>query len=300
MRALLALITALAAAAPSWADRPVNGAFGMQDPATPIMREITGFHDLLLVIITVIAAFILALLVIVVLRYNARANPEPSKFSHNTLIEVIWTAVPIIILVVIAIPSFKLLYNEDTIPDGERVYSREAGVVPAPELTIKATGWQWHWSYAYPDNGDFEYISDLLPEEDAAPEDYLLESTSPLVAPAGATVQLIVTGADVIHNWAMPSFGIKVDAIPGRLNETWFNVEEPGTYYGQCSELCGIDHAFMPIHVEIVPRATFDAWAAAMQSGENARASQLLAEYKTQRDAETRLAELHMFHSEQA
>ena len=160
-------------------------------------------------------------------------------------------------------------------------------------MTIKATGWQWHWSYAYPDDGDFEFISDLLPEDVAAPEDYLLAADAPMVAPANTTVQLIVTGADVIHNWAMPSFGIKMDAIPGRLNETWFRVDEPGTYFGQCSELCGIDHAYMPIQVEIVPRATFDSWAQAMADGDNDGAAQLLAEYKQQRDADTRLAELH-------
>jgi cytochrome c oxidase subunit 2 len=254
------------------------------------MREITRFHDGLLILITAIAGLVLALLLYVMVRYNARANPVPRKFSHNTVVEIIWTGVPALILIVIAIPSFRLLYNQDIMPDGVRVYSREEGVIPAPELTIKATGYQWHWGYEYPDNGGFTYFSDLLPEDQAAPEDYLLRVDYPMVAPVGTTVRMVVTGADVIHNWAMPAFGIKTDAIPGRLNETWFRVDQPGTYFGQCSELCGVDHAFMPIQVEIVSREAFDQWAAAKASGDEGGAAQILADYKSELAGETRLA----------
>jgi cytochrome c oxidase subunit 2 len=164
-------------------------------------------------------------------------------------------------------------------------------VIPAAELTIKATGHQWYWSYEYPDNGDINFFSRLLPESAAGPEDYLLAVDAPMVAPAGVTVRMSVTGADVIHNWAMPAFGIKMDGIPGRLNEVWFRVDEPGTYYGQCSELCGKDHAFMPIQVEIVPRATFTRWAEAMAAGDDAGAARIVAEYKSEQAGETRLAE---------
>jgi cytochrome c oxidase subunit 2 len=286
----MGLVFALAAAAPSWGARPEDRRIGLQDPATPIMQEITDFHNLLLILIISITALVLALLLWVMVRYNAKANPSPSKFSHNTLVEVIWTGVPVLILVVIAVPSFKLLYNEDVIPDGVRAYYN-GEVIPAPELTIKATGRQWLWQYDYPDNGDITFISRHLFPEETTPEDYLLAVDSPMVAPADTTVRLIVTGADVIHNWAMPSFGLKIDAIPGRLNEAWFRVSEPGTYYGQCSELCGKDHAFMPIQVEIVPPATFQQWAAAKESGDDAGAARILAEYKTELAGQTRLAQ---------
>jgi cytochrome c oxidase subunit 2 len=288
MRALWAVLFAVAAGAPAWAARPESGALGFQPPATPIMREITDFHDFLLITIVVIAAFVLLLLLWVMVRYNARANPTPQKFSHNTMVEIVWTVVPVIVLIVIAVKSFPQLYNQATIPDGQRAYYK-GEVVPAAELTIKATGHQWYWSYEYPDSDDFVFFSRRLSEEDAGPDDYLLAVDAPMVAPVGATVRLTVTAADVIHNWAMPAFGIKTDAIPGRLNETWFRVEEPGTYFGQCSELCGRDHAYMPIQVEIVPRATFDRWTAAMASGDDDGAARILAEDKTLR-GEVRLA----------
>lgn len=290
MRAVLGMLAALMVAAPSWASRPEDGAYGLQEAATPIMSEINDFHTMVQIIITAVTLFVVALLLWVMVRYNSRMNPTPRKFSHNTLVEVIWTGVPVLILIVIAVPSFKLLYNQETIPDGVRVYNGE--VIPAAELTIKATGVQWYWEYEYPDNGGFSYASYLLPAEEAPPGDYLLAVDAPFVAPEDTTVRLVVTAADVIHNWAMPAFGIKIDAVPGRLNEVWFRVEEPGTYYGQCSELCGRDHAFMPIQVEIVSRAAFDAWSAAMVNGDDSQAAAVLAEYKTELAGATRLAAL--------
>ncbi len=290
MRALAGLFIALAAAAPSFADRPVDREIGFQPPATPIMREITDFHNVLVVLIVAITALVLLLLLWVMIRYNAKANPTPQKFSHNTLVEILWTGLPVIILVVIAVPSFKLLYNQDVIPDGVRAYYK-GEVIPAPALTIKATGRQWLWEYEYPDNGGFSFIARYLTQEETTPEDYLLAASEPMVAPAGVTVRMQVTGADVIHNWAMPAFGIKTDAIPGRLNEAWFFVEEPGTYYGQCSELCGKDHAFMPIMVEIVAPETFTQWAEAKSSGDDDGATRILAEYKSELAGETRLAQ---------
>jgi cytochrome c oxidase subunit 2 len=294
MRALTRFLTALAAAAfavtPALAARPEDRAIGFQDPATPIMQEITDFHDWLVILIAAITAFVMLLLLWVMVRYRAKANPIPRQFSHNTLVEVLWTGIPAVILIVIAVPSFRLLYNQGNVPDGVRAFYR-GEVIPAAELTIKATGHQWYWSYEYPDNGDINFFSRLLSADVAGPEDYLLAVDAPMVAPAGVTVRLTVTGADVIHNWAMPAFGIKTDAIPGRLNETWFRVEEPGTYFGQCSELCGKDHAYMPIQVEIVPRATFTRWASAMATGDNDGAARIVAEFKSEAAGQTRLAE---------
>ena len=200
------------------------------------------FHDWLLVIITVITLFVLALLVTVVVRFNARANPVPSRTTHNTLIEVAWTLIPVLILVGIAVPSFRLLFEELDIPKAD--------------LTVKATGKQWYWSYAYPDNGKFEF--DSLLAQDKQPR--LLGVDNELVVPVNKVVRVQVTGADVIHSFAVPAFGIKIDAIPGRLNETWFKATKTGMFYGQCSELCGRDHAFMPIAVRVVSDQDFAAW----------------------------------------
>ncbi len=295
MRALFAVLIAILSAAPAAAapvmGRPVDGQLGFQEPATPVMERIVSFHDMLLVIITAISVLILALLVIVMLRFKKSSNPEPAKFSHNTLIEVIWTGVPVLILVVIAIPSFSLLYLQDRIPEAD--------------LTVKAVGYQWNWGYEYPDDGVFEYRSYMLEErpDDPAevdrfqryvedPELYRLAVDSPLVVPAGATVRVLVTAGDVIHNWAVPAFGIKMDAIPGRLNETWFRVDEPGTYYGQCSELCGVAHAFMPVQVEVVPQDVYDRWvaSAASEGGDGDGPREILTAYFNERDGATRLA----------
>ncbi|HEY3795197.1 MAG TPA: cytochrome c oxidase subunit II [Bradyrhizobium sp.] len=216
--------------------------FDLQASATPVMDSIMRFHDWLLVIITVITLFVLALLVTVVVKFNARANPVPSRTTHNTLIEVAWTLIPVLILVGIAVPSFRLLFEELDIPKAD--------------LTVKATGKQWYWSYAYPDNGKFEF--DSLLAQDKKPR--LLGVDNELVVPVNKVVRVLVTGADVIHSFAVPAFGIKIDAIPGRLNETWFKATKTGMFYGQCSELCGRDHAFMPIAVRVVSDQDFAAW----------------------------------------
>ncbi len=235
------------------ADQPRDWQMGFQEAVTPVMHEITSFHNMLLWIISIVCIFILALLAIVVVRFNARANPTPAKFSHNTLIEVIWTFVPIVILLVIAIPSFRLLYHMDVIPEAD--------------MTLKVTGSTWLWTYQYPDYfEDEEFIATMVPEEELGTDPYgnpqprLLATSFDVVVPVGKTVRVVVTAADVLHAWAMPSFGIKIDAVPGRLNETWFNVEKEGMYYGQCSELCGKDHAFMPISIHAVSQQEFDSW----------------------------------------
>ncbi|MBL6623353.1 MAG: cytochrome c oxidase subunit II [Rhizobiales bacterium] len=220
-----------------------------QDAATPNMADITWFHNsFLFPIILVITLFVTALLIYVMIRFSAKNNPNPSKTTHNSLVEVIWTVVPVIILIVIAIPSFRILYTQQDVP------------IDA-DLTIKATGYQWYWGYEYPDN-DGMYFDSLPLEEDELTEGKLrlLSVDNPLVVPAGAVVRVQVTSSDVIHNWAVPSFGVKMDAIPGRLNETWFKVDNPGIYYGMCSELCGVRHAFMPIEVHVMEEADYQAW----------------------------------------
>jgi cytochrome c oxidase subunit 2 len=225
----------------------------MQRAATPIMERVTSFHDLLLWIISAIVLFVMALLAYACWRFNEARNPVPSRRSHNTLLEIVWTAVPVLILVILAIPSFKLLYYTD--------------VVPETELTIKAVGHQWYWSYEYPDNGNFTFDAYLVAAEDLQPgQRRLLETDNRLVVPVGTNVRVQTTSEDVIHSWGVPQFGVKVDAIPGRLNEVWMNVREPGTYYGHCYELCGVNHAFMPITVEALPKAEFEAWVKEAQT----------------------------------
>ena len=222
--------------------QPAPWEYKLQEAATPVMENITWFHGLLLTIITLITLFVLALLVAVVVKFNARANPVPSRTTHNTLLEVAWTLIPVLILVTIAVPSFRLLFLELD--------------VPKADITIKATGKQWYWSYAYPDNGKFEF--DSLMAQDKKPR--LLAVDNEMVVPVNKVIRVQTTGADVIHSWAIPSFGVKIDAIPGRLNETWFKATKVGMYYGQCSELCGKDHAFMPIVVRVVSDQEFTAW----------------------------------------
>jgi cytochrome c oxidase subunit 2 len=232
--------------------QPSPWQMGLQGAATPVMEDLVTFHDALLYVITAITVFVLALLLVIMVRFNRRANPTPSRTTHNTLIEVIWTVVPIIILTGIAIPSFKLLFYEQNIPSAD--------------LTLKATGNQWYWTYAYPDNGKFEFESRMLDEQDRPKqkpsEPRLLAVDNDVVVPVNKVVRVQVTAdaAGVIHSFAVPAFGIKIDAVPGRLNETWFKVTREGTYYGQCSELCGKDHAFMPIAVRVVSEADFAAW----------------------------------------
>ncbi len=229
--------------------QPVDWQLGFQQSVTPVMDYIAWFHDLLLWIITGITLFVLALLGIVVVKFNAKANPVPSKTTHNTFLEVAWTVIPVLILGIIVVPSFRLLFLQLNTPEAE--------------LTIKATGKQWFWSYTYPDNGKFEFDSLMIPTKDLKPDQpRLLAVDNEMVVPVNKIVRVQVIGADVIHAFAVPSFGIKIDAIPGRLNETWFKATREGVYYGQCSELCGKDHAFMPIAVRVVSDQAFTAWVA--------------------------------------
>ncbi len=319
---------------------PEDGGLGLQTPNSAIMEEARAFHDhLLLPIITVISVFVLALLLWIVVRYNAKANPKPKTFSHNTLLEVVWTVIPIIILVAIALPSFNLLYKEEVLPDGKQavlaadgaktefsidnsfperrriekakhvdVFIREGGerrklengkdyklaglgeatvtatltappsagadviieagrgrdhrggVILAPTVTVNAKGYQWQWSYAYPEFGIEEFFSKMLPEDKTTKELYLLEVDNRMVVPVGESVRVITQAADVIHSFALPAFGLKVDAVPGRNNETWFRADREGVYYGQCSEICGVGHAYMPIAIDVRSRAGFEEW----------------------------------------
>lgn len=313
---------------------------GLQSANSPVAESIHFFHNaILLPIITVISLFVLALLIWIVIRYNSKSNPVPKKFSHNSLLEVVWTVIPIAILAVIAIFSFDLLYKEQVIPDGkqtvaaadgasttftvpntfpERRRLKKAGhvsvflvengqrrelaqgadytlagfgtdaitatlkspppagaevvvqggrtrdhhgaILLAPSLTINAKGYQWQWSYAYPEFGIEEFFSKMLPKEQTTKELYLLATDNHMVVPVGETVRVITQAADVIHSWALPAFGVKIDAVPGRNNETWFRADREGVYYGQCSEICGVGHAFMPITVDVRSRADFESW----------------------------------------
>ncbi len=220
---------------------------GMQDASTPTMERMADFHDFVLIIITLIALFVLGLLAYVIIRFRASRNPTPSKVSHNTVLEVIWTTVPVIILVLIAIPSFRLLYFQKVIPEAE--------------LTIKAIGLQWYWTYEYPDYDGLTFDAFLVADGELQEgQRRLLETDNRVVLPVDTNIRVLVTAADVIHAWAVPAFGVKVDAIPGRINETWFRIEREGVYYGQCSELCGINHGFMPITVEAVSKEAFAQW----------------------------------------
>jgi len=247
--------SALAAfvAAPTWAQellgQPTPGAIGLQQSASPLKHEVTFFHNYVLLPMCIgISVLVLALLLWIVVRYNKRSNPVPAKWSHNTLIEVIWTVVPVLILLVIALFSFRLLFAYEDMPE--------------PDVRVKITGNQWNWAYEYPDHKVPEYISNMLPEDKTTKQLYRLAADEPMVVPVGATVELLITASDVIHAVAVPAFGVKIDAIPGRTNHTWFKAEKTGIYYGQCSELCGVDHAFMPIQVNVVTQEEFEAWVA--------------------------------------
>jgi cytochrome c oxidase subunit 2 len=230
--------------------QPSPWQMGLQGSVTPIMDDITIFNEFLFWITTGIALFVLVLLTIILIRFNARAHPVPSRTTHNTLLEIVWTMVPVIILVSIAVPSFRLLILQLD--------------VPKPDLTVKATGKQWYWSYSYPDNGNFEFDSTFVSDKDLKPgQPRLLTVDNEMVVPVNKVVHVLVTGADVIHSFTVPSFGIRIDAIPGRINDTWFKATREGMYHGQCSELCGTDHAFMPIVVRVTNEKDFMAWASA-------------------------------------
>ena len=231
------------------AQQPEPWQMGFQQAATPVMETMTGFHTFLLVIVTAIVLLVTILLGWCMFRYSAKRNPTASRTTHNSAIEVIWTVLPVLVLVAIAIPSFRLLYEQQ--------------VVPPADLTVKATGHQWYWTYEYPDQEAISFDSNPIAEKDLKPgQPRLLAVDNEMVVPVNKVVRLISTSDDVLHSWAMPAFGVKIDSVPGRLNEAWFRATKTGVYYGQCSELCGRNHSFMPIAVRVVPEADFKAWVA--------------------------------------
>ena len=230
--------------------QPTPWGLGPQPGVTPLKEQLLSFHNMLLILITLITLFVLGLLVYVMLRFNAKRNPVPSKTSHNTTIEIIWTVVPVIILVIVAIPSFKLLYAQDVIPESD--------------ITVKVIGKQWYWTYEveHPEKGVFQFDSYMLTDEEAAAQGKprLLGVDNPVVIPVDATVRFQITASDVLHAFTVPAFGVKVDAVTGRLNETWARPGQTGVFYGQCSELCGTNHAYMPIEVHVVSQGEFEVW----------------------------------------
>jgi len=230
---------------------PIN----FQDAASPVAENLHKFHNMLLVIITGISVFVLLLLIVVVARFNAKANPEPSKVTHNVLLEVVWTIIPVILLIIIVVPSLKLLFFMD----------RTAN----PEMTLKVVGYQWNWGYEYPDNDGLTFTSYMIPDKDIDLEKgqrRLLSTDNPIVLPVDTNIQILVTAADVLHSFAVPALGLKTDAVPGRLNETWVRITKPGIYFGQCSELCGKGHGYMPIEIHAVPKDAFAAWTEAAKT----------------------------------
>ncbi len=219
-----------------------------QNPATDLMQKVISLHNGILIVMTLVTIFVLFLLFYVSFRFSAKRNPNPTTTAHNTVLEVLWTAIPIVILVIIAIPSFRLLYQQEKNENYD--------------MTVKIIGHQWYWEYEYPDHGNFYFESYMVQDEDLKEGDLrLLTVDNPLVIPANKNIQILITAGDVLHSWAVPSMGLKTDAVPGRLNETWVNVKEPGTYRGMCSEICGTGHGFMPIVVKVLPENEFMAWA---------------------------------------
>jgi len=249
----------------------VDGQVGLQNAVTPVAHSIHDFYNLVTTIIIVITLFVLGLLVYVMYRFSESRNPTPSRVTHNTLIEVLWTVLPIIILVIIAVPSFKLLNLQYAYPKAD--------------LTIKATGYQWYWSHQYPDQGGFSFDSYMLDDDDRneliekgidAPRNLAVDNE--VVVPVNKVVHVLVTAEDVLHNWTIPAFGSKTDAVPGRLTATWFKAEREGVFYGQCSELCGINHAFMPIAVRVVSEETFNKWVEARKADDEDAANAIIHE----------------------
>ncbi len=222
----------------------------LQNPVTEVAQDVYNMHAFVTIIMALITLFVLGLLVWVCYRYSAKKNSKPSKTVHNTLVEILWTAIPVLILIIIAVPSFKLLYKQD--------------VIPEPDLTIKAIGYQWYWGYEYPDNGNFSYEAFMVQSkeelEEEKPYKRMLTTDTKVVVPINKIIRVQVTAADVLHSWAVPAFGVKTDAVPGRLNETWFKAEKEGIYYGMCSELCGVNHQSMPIEIHVVSEKEFQAW----------------------------------------
>ncbi len=237
---------------PALADQPVDWGITMQDAASPSAERIHSFHNGLLYVIFGTGLFVMALLIWVMIRFNKRANPTPSTVTHNVLLEIIWTVFPVVILIVIAVPSFNLLYYVDRTENAE--------------MTLKVTGYQWYWGYDYPDHGDINFQAYIVPESEInaeAGQVRLLSTDNPVVLPIDTNIQIDIAAADVLHAWAVPALGVKMDAVPGRLNSTWFRINKPGTYFGQCSELCGKDHAYMPIEIKAVPKDEFAQWVIA-------------------------------------
>lgn len=262
MKNVITLIGLLLFSSFCFASEPLPWQIGFQPPASPIMEKLHKFHDFLLYISTAIVLFVVGLLAFVCVRFNAKNNPVPAKFSHNVFIEIIWTVIPIIILVIIAVPSFRIL--------------RHAEKIPQADFTIKVVGYQWYWHYIYPDHNDIEFDSVMISDKNLKPDQKrLLDVDNRIVIPKNATVRFLITAGDVIHSFAVPSLGFKIDAVPGRVNETWTRVAKKGVYYGQCSELCGINHGFMPIAIEVVSKEDFDNWVASKNkvavNGENSK-----------------------------
>ena len=247
MKKILLIISSFFITTNAFADQPKDWQLGFQNPASDGMRDIVNFHNnLLLPIIIAISVFVLFLMLYACVRFRASANPNPSKRTHNVTVEILWTLIPCLILIVMAVPSFKILYKQDTIPKAD--------------LTIKAIGYQWYWGYEYPDE-NIIFESYMIEEKDLrADQPRLLAVDNEVVVPVDKVVNVLMTANDVLHAWALPSFGVKRDAVPGRINETWFKAEKTGTYYGQCSELCGIKHAFMPITVKVVSEEDYQDW----------------------------------------
>ena len=247
MKKFLITIIATMLMTSAWADQPKNWQLGFQDSASQSMTEIVSFHNnILLPVIIAISVFVLFLMIYVCIRFRASNNPNPSKTTHNVAVEVLWTLIPCLILIVMAVPSFKILYKQDTIPKAD--------------LTIKAVGYQWYWGYEYPDE-NIIFESYMIKDEDLKEnQPRLLTVDNEVIVPVNKVVKVLITANDVLHAWALPSFGVKRDAVPGRINETWFKAEKVGTYYGQCSELCGIEHAFMPITVKVVTDEEYAIW----------------------------------------
>ena len=234
--------------APAFAEEPYDWQLGWQPAASPVREHIDALHNVLLVVITLITLFVLGLLLYVMFRFSAKRHPVPSKITHNTVIEIIWTLVPVLILVAIAVPSFKLLYYMDKNPHAT--------------MTIKITGHQWYWSYEYPDQGDLSFNSNMLDDDTTKKEGKprLLAVDNPVVVPVGTVVRVLVAGTDVIHSWFVPAVGVQEYAMPGRTNEAWLQIDRPGVYYGQCNQICGINHPFMPIEIHAVSQDDFAKW----------------------------------------
>ena len=247
MKKILLTISSFLIASEVFANQPKEWQLGFQNPASDSMRDIVSFHNnLLLPIIIAISVFVLFLMLYACVRFRASANPNPSKRTHNVTVEILWTLIPCLILIVMAVPSFKILYKQDTIPKAD--------------LTIKAVGYQWYWGYEYPDE-NIIFDSYMIEEKDLRlDQPRLLSVDNEVVVPVNKVVKVLITANDVLHAWALPAFGVKRDAVPGRINETWFKAEKEGTYYGQCSELCGIKHAFMPITVKVVSEEDYQEW----------------------------------------